>query len=146
MAGFFIFIYGGYHLIFLGIVWAISSVSGNAFPALWELVLPAAFFLLTHVYSAWYYWPREGLFLEQMWGIFIQPYARVIPMQAVATLGFLIILPFVLFPPPGNERAMANGIILVTFLLAKTCMDVRAHRKKHARPYSASVSWEGNWT
>jgi hypothetical protein len=134
MAGFFVFHYGGYHLIFLGIVWAISSVSGIAFPALWELVLPAAFFLLTHLYSACYYWPTEGLFLEQMWGIFLKPYARVIPMQAVAMLGFLIVIPFVAIPSLGIERAIANGVILVTFLVAKTYMDVRAHRKKHASP------------
>lgn len=137
-AGFFVFHYGGFHLVFLGFIWAISSLSGVAFPPLWELVLPAGVFLFTHLYSAYYYWPTEGLFREQMGDIFLQPYKRIIPMLAVATIGFLVAIPFAVIPSLA-ERALANGIIIVTFLLAKTYMDVRAHRKKHAR----SFQWGG---
>src|SRR3989344_8399686 len=100
-AFFFLFHYGGFHLIYFAILVTgkFAEFYGQNFdPIEWKLIFPVILiFFINHLYSYFYNRPRDNK-KQKIGTLMFYPYVRIIPMHLTIIFGsaFAIILPFFL--------------------------------------------------
>lgn len=117
---FFVFHYGGFHLVYFMFLQSFTHSSIN-----WgQILIGGGIFFLNHLFSFIVNFKKDRRKITnpaELTKLFISPYQRIIPMHFIILIGGVFFW-LGIFPIP----------MLILFVFLKTAIDIASHQKDHA--------------